>query len=106
MILETIILTLLAGNLELIFSIMSFPNPCFQSNGSFRGYYYPFDPRFTEITEGESITVTFSKGMAYFKPSTCITTFSIAIPKGYVFGMYIRGASHEWKVERASFPSE
>ncbi|KAL0252172.1 hypothetical protein GEMRC1_001384 [Eukaryota sp. GEM-RC1] len=78
----------------------SYPFPCIGPRGdSSSGTFSPSDPMFTSISKGESITVSFSNGIAYFKPSTCTTTFSIDIPSNLVFGMMIFGQNHEWKVE-------
>ncbi|KAL0251763.1 hypothetical protein GEMRC1_000975 [Eukaryota sp. GEM-RC1] len=80
----------------------SVPSLCICPRGDCvgQGCFSPSNPSFPTITKGESITVSFSKGKAYFKPSTCTTTFSIDIPSNLVFGMLVYGKNHEWKVDR------
>ncbi|KAL0250865.1 hypothetical protein GEMRC1_000079 [Eukaryota sp. GEM-RC1] len=79
----------------------TYPSPRVCSRGNCNGgSFSPSNPSFPTITKGESITVSFSNGKAYFKPSTCTTTFSIDIPSNLVFGMTVYGKNHEWKVER------
>ncbi|KAL0238222.1 hypothetical protein GEMRC1_012695 [Eukaryota sp. GEM-RC1] len=73
--------------------------PHIAHKGFGKGLFYPFDPSFPKITKDESITVSFSNGKAYFKPSTSTTTFSIDIPINLVFGLTVWGQNHEWKVE-------
>ncbi|KAL0250823.1 hypothetical protein GEMRC1_000037 [Eukaryota sp. GEM-RC1] len=74
---------------------------CIGPRGNYsEGSFAPSKPSFPTITRGESITVSFSNGKAYFKPSTCTTTFSIDTPSYLVFGMTVYGQNHEWKVER------
>ncbi|KAL0251456.1 hypothetical protein GEMRC1_000669 [Eukaryota sp. GEM-RC1] len=79
----------------------SIPSPCIRAIGTYSlGSFSPSNPRFPTITRGESITVSFSNGKAYFKPSTSTTTFSVDIPSNLIFGMLVYGENHEWKVER------
>ncbi|KAL0252010.1 hypothetical protein GEMRC1_001222 [Eukaryota sp. GEM-RC1] len=76
------------------------PNPCVSPRGNCALGYFSSNPKFPQITRGESITVSFSSGKAYFKPSTCTTTFSTDMPRNLVFGITVNGQNHEWKVER------